>query len=88
MKKNNDVYTVIIVYLSGIADDMAEIRTIGVYKKYDIAVEAAKNTLKMERDSMLEDDYDVDIVNYENEWWVYESGEIYAIVVINKTTIK
>ena len=86
--KKKVVYVVVIVYLSGIADDMADIRTIGVYKEYDKAVEATKNAIKMEEESMLEDDYDVDIVNYENEWWIYESGEVYAIIVINKTTIE
>lgn len=83
-----NVYTVVIVYLSGIADDMADVRTIGVYKNYDKAVEATKNFIKVEEEAMLEDNYNVDIVNCENEWWIYESGEVYAIVIINKTTIK
>lgn len=82
------VYVSSIVYLSGITDDMADIKVIGVYENYDKAIESTKNFIRIEEEAMLADNYDIDIVNYDNEWLIYESGGVYAMIVINKTLLQ
>lgn len=82
-----NVYVVVIAYLSGIAIGIADIRTIGIYKSYDEAVNVAREFTREETQSLINNNSSVNIAYDENDWWIYEDGEIYAILAVNKVPV-